>query len=399
MTTNANSPTRTYPREITLGKAALTLRLMSAEDKDAVLAFARSLPPNDLLFLRLDIATDEGVNEWVNNIVAGRTTTVLALPPDGSIAGYASVHHNDALWNRHVGELRVIVGSEYRRHGLGRRLTDEVFAIARELGLQKLTAQMTPDQKGARATFQRRGFRAGGLGAGFGGGREGPGGPVGECLGAGWAKLTGTKNPDDLRVYMMAGIVAAVATLLDAPFTAALFAAEIIYLDRILYRTLIYSAPGAIVAYALNNHFLLFEPLFAAPQRSHVYSMTEYAQVALVALFCSAPAGLGGAFVVTWLKKLLQGVPSLPHPAVSAKSSPSPRKDEAFTAVRTPMLRYPKSISPSVTPETCVSMSNSSAIRRPRPADASSPSLEESSGMRGQICRPPSPFSIRYAGL
>lgn len=173
MMTNANTPTRTYPREITLGKAALTLRLMSAEDKSAILAFARSLPPNDLLFLRLDIATEEGVSEWVNNIIAGRTTTVLAVPPDGTIAGYASVHHNDALWNRHVGELRVIVGSEYRRHGLGRRLTGEVFAIARELGLQKLTAQMTPDQKGARATFERLGFRAEALLADFVVDREG----------------------------------------------------------------------------------------------------------------------------------------------------------------------------------------------------------------------------------
>ncbi len=173
MMTNANTPTRTYPREITLKKAALTLRLMTAEDRDAVRAFARSLPPNDLLFLRLDIGTEEGVNEWMNNIVAGRTTTVLAAPPDGTIAGYASVHHNDTLWNRHVGEMRVIVGSEYRRLGLGRCLTDEVFAIARELGLQKLTAQMTPDQKGARATFERLGFQPEALLADFVVDREG----------------------------------------------------------------------------------------------------------------------------------------------------------------------------------------------------------------------------------
>ena len=171
--TNANTPTRTYPREITLRKVALTLRLMTAEDKDAVRAFARNLPPNDLLFLRLDIGTEEGVDEWMNNIVEGRTTTVRAGPPDGTIAGYASVHHNNTLWNRHVGELRVIVGSEYRRLGLGRLLTDEVFAIARELGLQKLTAQMTPDQKGARATFERLGFRPEALLADFVVDREG----------------------------------------------------------------------------------------------------------------------------------------------------------------------------------------------------------------------------------
>jgi len=170
---NGNTLTRTYPREITLGKAALTLRLMSADDKDAVLAFARALPPNDMLFLRLDIATDEGIDQWVTNIEESRTTTVLAVQPDGAIGGYASVHHNDALWNRHVGELRVIVGSDYRRLGLGRRLTDEVFAIARDIGLQKLTAQMTPDQKGARATFERLGFRAEALLADFVVDREG----------------------------------------------------------------------------------------------------------------------------------------------------------------------------------------------------------------------------------
>jgi RimJ/RimL family protein N-acetyltransferase len=34
-----------------------------------------------------------------------------------------------------------------------------VFAVARQLGLRKVTAQMTPDQKGARVTFERLGFQ------------------------------------------------------------------------------------------------------------------------------------------------------------------------------------------------------------------------------------------------
>ncbi|MDZ4278084.1 MAG: GNAT family N-acetyltransferase [Dehalococcoidia bacterium] len=147
-----------YPKEVSLGTSTVTFRLMTAPDRDAILSFARTLPPDDLLFLRLDIATPEGIDEWIRNLEAGRTITVLA-EAGAAIAGYASVHNNQALWNRHVGEIRVIVGSDYRRHGLGRRLTDEVFAIARELGLRKITAQMTPDQKGARATFERLGFR------------------------------------------------------------------------------------------------------------------------------------------------------------------------------------------------------------------------------------------------
>jgi len=149
---------RTYPREAALEHGSVSFRLMEPSDGEALLAFARSLPYDDLLFLRLDVTTSEGVAEWVHNLNEGRTITVIA-EADGTIAGYASVHHNEALWNRHVGEIRVIVAPEYRRRGLGRRLTDEVFAIARDIGLSKISAQMTPDQKGARATFERLGFR------------------------------------------------------------------------------------------------------------------------------------------------------------------------------------------------------------------------------------------------
>ena len=164
--------TRTYPRTVALDESSIDLRLMEASDGDAILAFAQGLPPDDLLFLRLDITKPEGVAEWVRNIEAGRTITILA-EDSGRIAGYARIHHNEVLWSRHVGEIRVIVGSGYRRRGLGRRLTDEVFAISRDIGLAKISAQMTPDQKGARATFERLGFRPEALLADFVMDREG----------------------------------------------------------------------------------------------------------------------------------------------------------------------------------------------------------------------------------
>lgn len=149
---------RNYPHEVALKGTTFTFRLMTPADGDAMLAFAQGLPRDDLLFLRLDIATPEGIQEWVRNIESEKTVTVVA-ETEGKIAGYASVHHNAVMWSRHVGEIRVIVSRDFRRHGLGRRLTDEVFAIARDLGLRKLTAQMTPDQAAARATFERLGFR------------------------------------------------------------------------------------------------------------------------------------------------------------------------------------------------------------------------------------------------
>src|SRR5207248_3373921 len=64
-----------------------------------------------------------------------------------------------AHWSQHVGELRVLISEEMRGKGLGRGLTEAIFAQALERGIEKMVAQMTIDQKGAVATFEELGFR------------------------------------------------------------------------------------------------------------------------------------------------------------------------------------------------------------------------------------------------
>ncbi len=147
-----------YPRTIDLPDSQrIEMRLMTAADREAVLAFARSVPQEDLLFLRLDITDAAVVDEWIGNIKAGLTTTLLASDANG-IVGYASVHRNRAPWTRRVGEIRVNVSAAYRARGLGRSLTAQIFDLARGLGLRKLMANMTTDQPGAQAAFRRLGF-------------------------------------------------------------------------------------------------------------------------------------------------------------------------------------------------------------------------------------------------
>jgi len=156
------------------------------------------------------------------------------------------------------------------------------------------------------------------VGTGGSGGIEAPVVPIGECIGAGWSRVLNIMKADDVRIYQLAGISAAVATLLDAPFTAALFAAEVVYNARILYRTLMYSLIGAIVAFALNNHFLAFEPLFNPTAHSFAYTIKEYLEVTVVAIICSAPAGLGIAWLFKRLKKLISPAPGVLKPVVGA---------------------------------------------------------------------------------
>jgi L-amino acid N-acyltransferase YncA len=147
-----------YPRETKLPDGgAVEVRLMSAADRDAVLEFARSLPEEDLLFLRVDLTEPDVIDEWIQQVESGSSTSLVAYDEKG-LVGYATVHRSPARWTRRVGEIRVNVSPSYRARGLGRRLISQIFDLARAQGLRKLMANMTTDQPGAQAAFRRLGF-------------------------------------------------------------------------------------------------------------------------------------------------------------------------------------------------------------------------------------------------
>lgn len=131
------------------------------------------------------------------------------------------------------------------------------------------------------------------LGLGGSGGLEGPVVLIGESVGAGCARVMGARSEHELRTYQLAGIAAAVATLLNAPFTAALFAIEVVYGDRIIYRKLAYALLAGCLAYLLNERVLGHpDPFFVAPPHARTYAFEEYAVSALVAVAISAPVAL-----------------------------------------------------------------------------------------------------------
>ncbi len=188
------------------------------------------------------------------------------------------------------------------------------------------------DQDAAKKRYQRATF-AGALrrifitaltlGCGGSGGLEGPVIPVGEDMGAGWGNIFKVFNSDDLRAFQMAGIAAAVCTLLNTPFAAAIFAAEVVYSERIVYRTFLYSIFAVLAAYSLNTTLMHTTVLFKSDLYTSHYTLYEYLQVALVALFCSAPAGFGVKFGFVYLKKQFQRFPIVTRAPIGAIMSAS----------------------------------------------------------------------------
>ena len=135
----------------------IRLQYMTPEDGAALLAFARSVPRHDLLFLRTDITSVEGVNEWVDDVLQGQMGVILAYDGD-QLLGFSSVTRNPTSWSRHIAELSVIVGPQARHHGFGLRLTEEAFRAAEDLAVMRMIARMTLDQSSAIALFRHLGF-------------------------------------------------------------------------------------------------------------------------------------------------------------------------------------------------------------------------------------------------
>ena len=148
-----------YPRTVDVKDGSATLDLMTPAMEQEVLSFAGTLPPHDLLFLRRDITEPKVLSAWSAQIDSGEITSLIAREGDDML-GCSAVVVDKHSWSPHVGELRVLVGPAGKDRGLGRILIQESFLVALSLGLQKLTAQMTPDQTAAIAVFEEMGFTA-----------------------------------------------------------------------------------------------------------------------------------------------------------------------------------------------------------------------------------------------
>ena len=151
---------RTYPWKSKLKKGTYTFRLMTPADRDLVQQFAKSLPNEDLMYLRKDITSEKVLDEWVQNIERGATITVLAEDAKGNLAGYASLHLDQLMWTHHLGEIRVVVSTASRGIGLASKLVGDLVQLARERGIQRLVVNMPRNHTHVQAMLEKFGFKA-----------------------------------------------------------------------------------------------------------------------------------------------------------------------------------------------------------------------------------------------
>jgi len=138
--------------------SCVEIRPMIREDGEELLNFFSGLPEKERLYLRDDVINTEVVRHWVQNINYETVLPMLAFSED-RIVGNCTLHRNSYSWMKHVGHIRITTAPDYRQKGLARILAGEVFCQALSTDLEKIVAEVVPEQTDVRKVFTQLGFQ------------------------------------------------------------------------------------------------------------------------------------------------------------------------------------------------------------------------------------------------
>ncbi len=126
---------------------------LAPDDAVALMEFLRDLPDGDRTFFK-EGDDRETVEYWCRNERSGRW---IVQQEDGTIRAYLAVIPGVG-WSGHVGELRLVVGANFRRLGLGRALARRGLLEALRGGLSKIVVEVAADKEGDLEMFTSIGF-------------------------------------------------------------------------------------------------------------------------------------------------------------------------------------------------------------------------------------------------
>jgi L-amino acid N-acyltransferase YncA len=149
-----------YPKSINLTDGTqLTLRSLIPQDRGEIGNFFERVPEEDRAFLKEDLLNRYEVETWLDEIDLDHETVLVAIC-EKQIVGSAVLQRHRHGWSRHVAEIRIVTDPAFRRRGLGNALATAITHLARNVGVEKLLAEMASDRPEPIRLFKRLGFKS-----------------------------------------------------------------------------------------------------------------------------------------------------------------------------------------------------------------------------------------------
>jgi L-amino acid N-acyltransferase YncA len=148
---------KTFREMVTLKDGAyVLLRPMVREDRPHLDELFLPVGEDDMRYFRHNVKDPCLLQSWCDNLDYDKTMPLLALVKDHAV-GSGSLHFFDGP-RRHIGEVRLFLSKEYRKRGLGIKMTRVLVEFARRQGISILVAEVIADQAKFVRAFEQIGF-------------------------------------------------------------------------------------------------------------------------------------------------------------------------------------------------------------------------------------------------
>jgi ribosomal protein S18 acetylase RimI-like enzyme len=147
-----------YPKELELrdGQNAV-LRVAQREDRTPLVLFFVGIPEEERDFLLYDVSEEENLEGWFGGPNWEEVFPIIA-DVGGRIMGIGFLKGFRVPWRQHVGEFWMMIHPNMRGVGLGRIIANEIFNLAAELGIEKLTCEVRAEAMAAIKILKQIGY-------------------------------------------------------------------------------------------------------------------------------------------------------------------------------------------------------------------------------------------------
>lgn len=133
-------------------------RKLEKTDQADLMAFFSQVSEQDAAKLRHNVRDPEVIASWVRTLDYRRVLPVVAFnEPMDHIIAVATMHFMTGV-HRHIAEVRIVVGKDYRKLGLGSALIKELIDAGNRLGIHYLRAEILAESELAIKAFRQLGF-------------------------------------------------------------------------------------------------------------------------------------------------------------------------------------------------------------------------------------------------